>query len=549
MPYASSTSTDKVPYTGAFQAVDLGLQSLSTTGDVLAGKFKIDCTINHEIYDDGSDNLVIQNLNQGENIRFLVKNAAGANIELLTLDGNPGNVGINNFNPQAVLHIVRTTTSSSFTLDIDTASGLTTADTLFTMSSETVEKARWFIDKSESENLRLSVGTTTQIATFAQDGNVGIGTSPNPSFKLDVQGTFRADGVASFGDDVGIDADNKKLSFGVDGVLNSYLQWTGSALEIVAVEQDMDLVFKIDDGGVVKSITWNADVDQLEHSAGLFNFADHIQISSGVLFLAETTTPTPIDSNGALYTKSNNELFFQDGVGAEHLLHGDSFSNMWFHSASVSTIAIGTTDEFNLITSFANVGEEDDLGNASANITTDEITIGANGSGKYNVTFHASITSSGGNSTMIVAIGIELATPLVISAATNATPIVCTSAGHTLMNGDMVTIAGATGNTAANGDWIVDSVAGDDFTLLDLDGVNSVGNGVYDAGTGSVDILYPGNLLMHRAVSQNDQGVGGVDADINILVSDKVALYVANVSGTNDLEVLAVSLAVFRIGD
>ena len=40
--------------------------------------------------------------------------------------------------------------------------------------------------------------------------------------------------------------------------------------------------------------------------------------------LAETTTPTPVDSVGQIYTKSNNELYFQDGAGEEHTVHGPS---------------------------------------------------------------------------------------------------------------------------------------------------------------------------------------------------------------------------------
>ncbi|KKN92417.1 hypothetical protein LCGC14_0209080 [marine sediment metagenome] len=41
-------------------------------------------------------------------------------------------------------------------------------------------------------------------------------------------------------------------------------------------------------------------------------------LDGGVLYFTETTTPTPIGNAGAIYTKANNELFFQDGAGAEH---------------------------------------------------------------------------------------------------------------------------------------------------------------------------------------------------------------------------------------
>jgi hypothetical protein len=64
--------------------------------------------------------------------------------------------------------------------------------------------------------------------------------------------------------------------------------------------------------------------------------------------------------------------------------------------------------------------------------------------------------------------------------ATNATPIVITSNGHGLNNGDRVLVSGVAGNTAANGSFTVGSVTANTFTL-----VGSVGNGAYTAGTGT----------------------------------------------------------------
>lgn len=68
-------------------------------------------------------------------------------------------------------------------------------------------------------------------------------------------------------------------------------------------------------------------------------------------------------------------------------------------------------------------------------------------------------------------------TTLNITGATNATPIVITtSAAHNLVNGDVVTIQNATGNTAANGTWTISGASGTTFTL-----VGSAGNGAYGA--------------------------------------------------------------------
>lgn len=64
-----------------------------------------------------------------------------------------------------------------------------------------------------------------------------------------------------------------------------------------------------------------------------------------------------------------------------------------------------------------------------------------------------------------------------ITDATNATPIVITSAGHNLLSGDTVTITGVGGNTAANGTWEITVINTNTFSLN-----GSVGNGAYTAG-------------------------------------------------------------------
>jgi hypothetical protein len=70
-----------------------------------------------------------------------------------------------------------------------------------------------------------------------------------------------------------------------------------------------------------------------------------------------------------------------------------------------------------------------------------------------------------------------------ITDATNATPIVVTSASHGLANGERVTIGGVGGNTAANGVFKVANVATNTFELTDvITGANVAGNGAYTTG-------------------------------------------------------------------
>jgi hypothetical protein len=64
-----------------------------------------------------------------------------------------------------------------------------------------------------------------------------------------------------------------------------------------------------------------------------------------------------------------------------------------------------------------------------------------------------------------------------ITAATNATPIQITAANHGYKNGQKTTIAGALGNTAANGNWTVTVIDPNNFKLN-----GSIGNGAYISG-------------------------------------------------------------------
>ena len=43
-----------------------------------------------------------------------------------------------------------------------------------------------------------------------------------------------------------------------------------------------------------------------------------ITVSSGVVTLGETTTPTAVADYGKIYTKNDNKIYFQDGAGTEH---------------------------------------------------------------------------------------------------------------------------------------------------------------------------------------------------------------------------------------
>lgn len=80
----------------------------------------------------------------------------------------------------------------------------------------------------------------------------------------------------------------------------------------------------------------------------------------------------------------------------------------------------------------------------------------------------------------------RLTRDLVITGATNATPIVITtSVAHGLASGAFVKITGVAGNTAANGNWIITVASSTTFSLN-----TSVGNGVYTSG-GTIETQAP----------------------------------------------------------
>lgn len=69
------------------------------------------------------------------------------------------------------------------------------------------------------------------------------------------------------------------------------------------------------------------------------------------------------------------------------------------------------------------------------------------------------------------------ASPLTVTGASNATPIVITTAANTLVDGQVVTVADVGGNTAANGTWVINQLTTTTFEL-----VGSIGNSAWTSG-------------------------------------------------------------------
>ena len=103
---------------------------------------------------------------------------------------------------------------------------------------------------------------------------------------------------------------------------------------------------------------------------------------------------------------------------------------------------------------------------------------------------------------------ITAAPTFTINAATNAGPIeVTTTANHGLTTGDTVTITGVTGNTAANGTFVITVTS---VTAFTLDG--STGNGAYVSG----GTVYPHIITIKKAlVNESDLEFEVLDPSAN----------------------------------
>jgi hypothetical protein len=137
-----------------------------------------------------------------------------------------------------------------------------------------------------------------------------------------------------------------------------------------------------------------------------------------------------------------------------------------------------------------------------------------------------------------------------ISGATNANPIVITSAGHGFANGDMVSISGVAGNTNANGIYTVASATTNTFALSGRSGnSNYTGGGtVYKLAKSSNGTIIPfgagikGHILIQivdangvaRDVTQKILSLGMTEGEPNAIVMLQRPVWAAYTQGSRD---------------
>ena len=119
---------------------------------------------------------------------------------------------------------------------------------------------------------------------------------------------------------------------------------------------------------------------------------------------------------------------------------------------------------------------------------------------KMDTTPALTLYDQGGNGIVKVEIITEGA--FAITSTTDGNPDVITVPGHNYINGDTVLIAGATGDTAINGQKVVENISGNAFSLINIDGTPVNGNGVYSGG-GTCTRYYAGLLAQTVALGQS----------------------------------------------
>lgn len=94
-----------------------------------------------------------------------------------------------------------------------------------------------------------------------------------------------------------------------------------------------------------------------------------------------------------------------------------------------------------------------------------------------------------------------------VTAATNASPIVITAAGHGYATGDKIAVQDVGGNTAANGLWTITVIDANTFSLN-----GSIGNGAYTSGGYVTNRPMMTGLVVEMGVNVQRGGLTGAAA-------------------------------------
>jgi hypothetical protein len=217
-----------------------------------------------------------------------------------------------------------------------------------------------------------------------------------------------------------------------------------------------------------------------------------------------------------------------------------AYSELYSHNHSGDTLTITTALQWEPFTT-TTVGTEDSSNNAVGSTANDEITIGANGGGVYDVDLTIAMSNAGGADAFQFGIVINFQNGAVAT-SNNAGGLieVVTSAAHNLATGQQVEIIGHD-EASVNGEWTITVVDADEFTL---DGSTYVGD-----GSGGVFSVAPeDNTRTRRDMSAGgDTGSASTSGLLTLVATDTVSWVARNDTDTDNITVWESNLHVTRI--
>ena len=307
---------------------------------------------------------------------------------------------------------------------------------------------------------------------------------------------------------------------------------------------DYTLTFDGEDNDGV--ITWDEDND-------VFNMACDLTVSDDItgtiIHISETTTPTAVTNYGALYTKTDNNLYFQDGANIEHAIGAD-YAGMSVHeNGSATDIALVDAWEKFL---FFDTNSPEYI--SDGDHTTNDITIGS--TGDYSVEFTGDGLSAAVNKVFEFRVFELSSTTTTITAATAADPVVITAAGHGFTGGERVAIKAMTaGGMVEVNDRIftVADVVGNTFELCDDGGtspgddIDGTGFAAYTTG-GTVQEATQLDVFCHRKFAvANDLGRLGGGNLVSLTSGNILEVYIKGDTDATNFTFDCITMRIIRI--
>ncbi len=248
---------------------------------------------------------------------------------------------------------------------------------------------------------------------------------------------------------------------------------TGSGAGGTWTSKDRFSIGVAGNGAYTGGATWALTGDVTSNIGNATNTSAIVITSSNHgLFTGESVTIT-----GVLGNTAANGTFTITVIDSDHFSLNSSTGNGAYTSGGTWVLASNITGASN-----ANPIVINSQGHGLATgqrVTITGVTGNTNANGTFTITVLSadtfSLNGSTGNASFTGG-GLWALTGNV-TAATNAAPIVITSNAHGLKTGQIVTVAGATGNTAANGTFTVTVLTANTFSLN-----GSTGNGAYAGG-------------------------------------------------------------------